>query len=126
MRLQAQDRARDQCRNRSGSKRCGEHRGVAERRYRQDSGVSTDPEQRALRQIEGAELAEHELVAQAQQRVDADQGHQALAERRQDGERQQRRQEQQNEPESAHHARRPAGSPNRPLGRTARIASTPI
>ena len=126
VRLQAQDRARDQRRDRRGGKRCREHRGVAEPRYCQDRGVSADPEQRPLRKIEGAELAEHELVAQPQQGVDADQSHQALAEGRQDGERKQRRQDQQDEPEAAHHARRPAGSPNRPLGLTARTARTTI
>ena len=88
MRLQAQDRTGDQCRRRRGSQWRSDHREVAERRHRKRRGIGADAEQRALREIERAELAEDELVAQAQQSVDADQGHEALTERRQDGERQ--------------------------------------
>src|SRR5437667_428730 len=82
-------------RRRRGGQWRGDHREVAERRYGKGRRVSTDAEQRALREVEGAELAEHELITQAQQRVDADQGHQALTEGWQDGERQHRRQDQQ-------------------------------
>ena len=124
VRLQAQDRTGDQCRRRRGGEWRGDHREVAERRYGKGRRVSTDAEQRALREVEGAELAEHELITQAQQRVDADQGHQALTEGWQDGERQHRRQDQQDEPEAAHQARRPSGSPKTPRGRRLSTART--